>query len=69
MASLINKQGRWSLQFRLRPNSERATIALGTMTEATARDFQRRVNALVDAVRADEPHGADPLELAKGAAG
>ena len=55
MASLIHKRGRWSLQFRLRPNSERQTVALGAMTEATARGFQERVNALVEAIRADNP--------------
>ncbi|MGA2621554.1 MAG: hypothetical protein ABSF26_28460 [Thermoguttaceae bacterium] len=55
MASLIHKRGRWSLQFRLRPNSERQTIALGTMTEAGARSYKERIEALVEAIRADGP--------------
>ena len=36
MASLVSKCGRWSLQFRLRPNQDRVTIALGAMTEEDA---------------------------------
>ncbi|MGA2068568.1 MAG: tyrosine-type recombinase/integrase [Thermoguttaceae bacterium] len=55
MANLIGKGGRWSLQFRVRPHQERQTVALGAMSEATARGFQERVNALVDAIRADNP--------------
>ena len=56
MASLMEKPGgRWSLQFRLRPRTERQTIALGAMTAAQARGFQERVEALVDAMRADSP--------------
>ncbi len=55
MASLIAKWGRWSLQFRLRPNQDRQTIALGAMSSATARSFQERVEALVEAIRADNP--------------
>ncbi len=55
MASLICKNGRWSLQFRVRPNEERQTIALGTTAEATALGFQRRVESLVNAIRADDP--------------
>ena len=56
MASLLEKPGgRWSLQFRLRPRTERQTIALGAMTAAQARGFQERVEALVDAMRADSP--------------
>ena len=56
MASLMEKPvGRWSLQFRLRPRMERQTIALGAMTAAQAHWFQERVEALVDAIRADSP--------------
>ena len=55
MASLIGKRGRWSLQFRLRPDEDRQTIALGAMSPATARSFQERVEALVEAIRADNP--------------
>ena len=54
MASLIKKgNGRWALQFRLRPNVDRVTIALGDVTEFQAKDIQERVEELVKAIRAD----------------
>ncbi len=55
MATLLRKGDRWSIQFRLRPNEDRGTIALGIMSEPTARGFKERVEALVDAIRADNP--------------
>ena len=56
MASLIKKaNGRMALQFRLRPNVDRATIALGDVTEHRAKDIQERVEKLVKAIRADRP--------------
>ena len=54
MASLIKKgNSRWVLQFRLRPNVDRVTIALGDVTELQAKDIQERVEALVKAIRRD----------------
>ena len=55
MASLIRKQDRWTLQFALRPRSERTTVALGTMTEAQALVAKEHVEALVEAIRGDSP--------------
>ncbi len=55
MANLISKGDRWSLQFRIRPNQERPTIALGAMSEVEAKRFQERVEILVEALRADSP--------------
>jgi len=55
MASLVCKRGRWSLQFRLRPNVDRATIALGAMSDEEAESFRARVSTLVEAHRADSP--------------
>lgn len=55
MASLACKNGRWSLQFRLRPNVERATVALGAVSNEVAEEIRARVGVLVDALRADSP--------------
>ena len=55
MASLIQKKDRWSLQFALKPRSERTTLALGTMTEAQALGCKERVEALIEAIRSDAP--------------
>jgi integrase len=63
MASLIHKGDRWTLQFRLRPNQEKATIALGAMSEAGAKVFQERVEILVKALRAG-PGGAPDVSTA-----
>ena len=52
MASLIKKgNGRWSLQFRLRPDVDRVTITLGDVTELRAKDIQDRVEKLVVSIR------------------
>ncbi len=56
MASLIHKGDRWTLQFRLRPDQDRLTIALGSMSEADAECLRKRVGILVNAHRAGE-HG------------
>ncbi len=54
MASLIKKgNGRWALQFRLRPDADRVTITLGDATEFQAKDIQGRVEELVKAIRGD----------------
>ena len=55
MATLLQKGGRWSLQFRLRPNEDRRTVALGAMSEAQARATRERVEVLVRAIRAGSP--------------
>jgi integrase len=55
MASLVSKGGRWSLQFRLQPHQDRATIALGVMLEQDARAIGARVDILVEAHRAESP--------------
>jgi len=56
MATLIQrKKGQWSLQFRIRPNSDKQTIGLGTMTEPNARVVKERVEALVQAIRDNSP--------------
>ncbi len=55
MASLIHKGDRWTLQFRLRPDQDRATIALGAMDELDAQRFQKYVGVLVKAFRAGKP--------------
>ena len=55
MASLIRKSNRWSLQFRMRPNEDRRTIALGDVAEDQAETIKTRVEALVQAIRADRP--------------
>ena len=53
MASLITKGNRYTLQFRLRPNVARVTIALGDVPESQAQNIQSRVEELIKAVRAD----------------
>ncbi len=55
MASLIHKGDRWTLQFRLRPDQDRVTIALGAMSEPQAESYRERVEALVESLRADSP--------------
>ncbi len=56
MASLIKKgNGRWSLQFRLRPDVDRVTITLGDVTELRAKDIQDRVEKLVVSIRRNRP--------------
>lgn len=55
MASLICKRGRYTVQFRLRPNIDRATVALGAMTPEEAEAFRARVGILVDAYRSESP--------------
>lgn len=64
MANLIHKSGRWSLQFRLRPNQPRATIVLGAVSEEDAKLFRKRVEILVTAARAGE-HGELDVPTAK----
>jgi integrase len=54
MATLLYRGGKYSLQFRLRPNEDKKTIALGAMNPATAGVFKRSFEALVDAYRAGE---------------
>lgn len=55
MASLILKRGRWILQFRVRPNLDRATIALGAMSPEEAEFLRARVGILVEAYRSESP--------------
>ncbi len=55
MASLTNKHGRWSVQFRLRANQDRKTVALGAVSEEDAEAIRARVTILVDAYRAESP--------------
>jgi len=55
MANLLNKNGRFTVQFRLRPTSERATVALGKMAPEEAEVFRARITTLVEAHRADSP--------------
>ena len=62
MANLIFKSGRWSLQFRLRPNQERVTIALGAVSKSGAAGAKERVEILVKALRAG---GAPDVSTAK----
>ena len=53
MASLLQKGNRYSLQFRLRPNTDRITISLGDVAESQAQNIQSRVEELVKAIKAD----------------
>jgi len=55
MASLNQKRGRWTVQFRLRPNQDRVSVALGKMTQEDAEGFRVRVSILVEAYRAESP--------------
>ena len=43
------------MQFRIRPNLDKQTIGLGTMTEANALGIKERVEALVQAIRDNSP--------------
>ena len=55
MASLTQKRGRWSLQFRLQPHQDRQSVALGAMSEEDAEASRKRVTVLVEAFRAGSP--------------
>ena len=55
MASLIRKSDRWTVQFRLQPDQDRQTVALGKMSPEEAEAFRARVDVLVEAHRADSP--------------
>ena len=53
MATLLREGDRYTLQFCLRPHDRRRTVALGAMDESDAKATRRRVEALIDALRAD----------------
>ena len=55
MASLISKGERRYLQFQIRPNAKKQTIALGIMAEEEAQFFRKKVTLLVEAVRSSSP--------------
>ena len=55
MASLIQKLNRWRLQFRMQPNGDRFTIALGNVDADQAETVRKRVDELVRAIRAERP--------------
>ena len=55
MATLLKKGERWSLQFRLKPNEDRRTIALGVMEDEQAQLYRKRVGTSIKALRANSP--------------
>jgi hypothetical protein len=55
MANLLCDNGRYRVQFRLKPNSARQSVGLGRQSEADAEAIRARIKVLVDAYRAQSP--------------